>query len=223
MLSDAQREIWEPAAREFIRARLGGVVDRARDAGVPIGNEPAVVIKETNGSHAADLVMRLLPSSRLLLLIRDGRDVVDSLLAAYQPGGFFARNQGRAFTTAEERREGLLWAARLWACNTDVTLQAIERHDPSLCRTVRYEDLLTDTAGELARTFEWMGIERDAGAVEQIVAGQSFSRIPEKQRGPLTRNRSASPGLWRKNLSGEEQDIVDRICGPLLERFGYER
>ncbi len=68
--------------------------------------------------------------SRLLLLIRDGRDVVDSLLAAYKPDAFMANKLQYSFSTADERREGLLWAARLWACNTDMTLKAMEAHDP---------------------------------------------------------------------------------------------
>jgi hypothetical protein len=220
--SDEHAGIWIPAARQFIRARIGGVLERARNEGVPLSEAPLIVIKETNGSHAADLVMRVLPSSRLLLLIRDGRDVVDSLLHAYQPGGFFARNQGRAFTTAEERVEGLRWAARLWACNTDVTLKAIEAHPDGLARVVRYEDLLTDTLGEVRSLVDWLGLERAPETLEQLVATHSFSRIPSKERGPLTRNRAASPGLWRDNLSREEQRTVNEICGPLLERFGYE-
>ena len=41
-----------------------------------------VVIKEPNGSHAADTIVSLLPRSRMLFLLRDGRDVVDSLVDA---------------------------------------------------------------------------------------------------------------------------------------------
>ena len=41
-----------------------------------------VLIKEPNGSHAADTIVSLLPRSRMLFLLRDGRDVVDSLIDA---------------------------------------------------------------------------------------------------------------------------------------------
>jgi hypothetical protein len=220
--SDEYADVWEPAARRFALARIGGMLDRARERVPGIATDPRVVIKETNGSHAADLVMRVMPSSRLLLLIRDARDVVDSLLAAYQPGGFFARNQGRVIATAEERAEGLGWAARLWACNTDMTLKAIESHPPELCRVLRYEDLLADTAGELRGVRGWLGLDASPELVDEIVAAHSFAALPDKERGPLTRNRAAQPGLWRENLSPAEQREVQEICGRLLERFDYE-
>jgi hypothetical protein len=222
VFSDEYADVWEPAARTMALTRLQGVLDRSREAGVPLTPDPLMVIKETNGSHAADIVMRVMPRARLLLLIRDARDVVDSLLAANSPGGFMASKLGRAIATAEERAEGIGWAARLWACNTDMTLKAIESHDPGLARTVRYEDLLADTVGELRPLYSWLGLERSDAWLRQLAEAHSFSALPEKQKGPLTRNRSAKPGAWRENLSDDEQRTVNEICGPLLERFGYE-
>jgi hypothetical protein len=222
VFSDEYADVWEPAARTMALTRLGGVLEKARAAGIPLTPDPAMVIKETNGSHAADIVMRVMPSSRLLLLIRDGRDVVDSLMAANQPGGFMASKLERAFETPEERAEGLGWAARLWACNTDMTLKAIESHDPALARVVRYEDLLADTVGEMRGLNDWLGLERSDEWLARLAEAHSFSALPAGQTGPLTRNRAAKPGLWRENLSDEEQRTVNEICGPLLERFGYE-
>lgn len=222
-LSDAYAHVWRPAARDLALARIQGVLDRAHDQGIALDPDHRVVIKETNGSHAADIVMSITPSARLLLLIRDGRDVVDSLLAGYQPGAFFANNQGESISTAGERERAIDWAARLWACNTDITLRAIEEHPPELCKVCRYEDLLADPAGRLAEIYEWMGLSRSATQIDAIVERHSFSRLPANQTGPLTRNRAARPGLWRENLSAAEQATVDGICGPLLERFDYER
>jgi hypothetical protein len=122
--SDAYREVWAPEARRFALVRLFGFLSRARDEGVALTPDPLLVIKEVNGSHAADLIMGLMPGSRLLFLVRDGRDVVDSLLHAYQPGGFLARHQGRAFETPEERAEGLRWAAILSKNNAFMSRRA---------------------------------------------------------------------------------------------------
>jgi hypothetical protein len=103
-----------------------------------------------------------------------------------------------------------------------MTLRAIEGHPDELCRIVRYEDLLADTAGELSRLYEWLGLEREPREIERIVAARSFEALPAKRKGPLTRNRAATPGLWRENLEPDEQRAVTEICAPLLERFGYE-
>ena len=220
--SDSFADAWRPAARDFALARLTAFIDRARAEGLDVDPACRIVIKETNGSHAADVVMGSLQRSRMLLLIRDGRDVVDSLLAAYKPNAFMANKLEYSFSTDDERAAGLLWAARLWACNTDMTLKAMEQHDPELTRVVRYEDLLTDGVTELKGIYDWLGLQREPGFVDDVIDARAFTKISEKQRGPLTRNRSAKPGLWRENLSRKEQAKVHEICGPLLERFGYD-
>jgi len=220
--SKAYREVWAPEARRFALVRLYGFLARARDAGVAFTADPLLVIKEVNGSHAADLVMGLMPRARLLFLVRDGRDVVDSLLHAYQPGGFLARHQGRAFATAEERAEGLRWAALLWSCNVDMTLRAIDAHPAELCHTVRYEDLLADPAARIAELHGWLGLEREEAERERMLAATAFEAVPAARRGELERNRAARPGLWRQNLSDEEQRACLEIMGTRLQRLGYE-
>ncbi len=219
--SKAYRDVWAPEARRFALVRLYGFLARARAEGVPMTADPLIAIKEVNGSHAADLVMGLMPRSRLLFLVRDGRDVVDSLLHAYQPGGFLARHQGRAFATDEERAEGLRWAALLWSCNVDMTLRAIDAHPAALSHTVRYEDLLADTPAKIDELYGWLGIERDADERERMLSDTAFAAVPAQRRGALERNRAARPGLWRENLSDDEQRICLEIMGTRLARLGY--
>lgn len=220
--SQEYEPVWRPEARRFGLVRIAGTIQRARNAGIDLPGLPHVVIKETNGTHAADLLMSLLPGSRMLLLIRDGRDVVDSLVAAYQPGAFLANNQGQSFGTPEKRATRVRWAAELWACNTDTALRAMEAHPDELCRVLRYEDLLANTTAELAGLYEWMGIRRDPEWIAETAWTRSFQAIPDRDKGPLTRNRAARPGMWRDNLSDEEQAVVAEVFGSRLARFGYE-
>ena len=46
--------------------------------------------------------------------------------------------------------------------------------------------------------------------------------IRAKAKGPTKALRAATPGLWRENLSDEEQLAVNEIMGETLERLGYE-
>ena len=84
---------------------------------------------------------------------------------------------------------------------------------------VRYEDLLADTATELADLFAWLGIAREPAEVEAIADRHSFANAGDS--GDLRRNRSARPGRWRENLSEREVAIVVGIAGERLERYGY--
>jgi hypothetical protein len=220
--SKAYRAVWAPEARRSALVRLYGYLARARADGVATTADPLLIVKEVNGSHAADLVMGLMPRSRLLFLVRDGRDVVDSLLAAYQPGGFLARHQGYSYETPAERLEGVTWAARLWSCNVDMTLRAIDAHPDALTHTVRYEDLLAETGARIEQLQSWLGLQRTAPEREQMLAETAFDSLPAKRRGATERNRAAQPGLWRENLNEEEQRICTEIMGPRLKRLGYE-
>ena len=221
-LSRGYENVWRPEARRFALVRLYGFLARAAAAGAEMAPDALVVIKEVNGSHASDLSMSLMPRSRLLFLVRDGRDVVDSLLHAYQPGGFLARHQSRAFETPEERREGLRWAARVWSCNVDMTQRAIAAHPPELTHVVRYEDLLTANEARVEALDRWLGLSRDHEARRRMLAETSFAAVPPQRKGARERNRAATPGLWRENLSQEEAEIAMEIMGPRLERLGYE-
>jgi len=44
--------------------------------------EKKIIIKEPNGSFGCDQILSCLPNSKFLLLLRDGRDVLDSLVDA---------------------------------------------------------------------------------------------------------------------------------------------
>ena len=219
--SEAYRQVWEPEARRFALVRLYAFLVRARAVGIETTPDPLLVIKEVNGSHAADLMMGLMPRSRLLFLVRDGRDVVDSLMHAYAPGGFLARHQGYSYATPEERLKGVAWAARLWSCNVDATQRAIAAHPPALSHTVRYEDLLADTGGRIGDLDAWLGRDRSPAERDAMLAATSFSSVPDERRGSTERNRAAQPGLWRENLSDEEQRVCIEIMGPRLRRLGY--
>jgi hypothetical protein len=73
----------------------------------------------------------------------------------------------------------------------------------------------------MAELYEWLGLSREPAWVERMADQLTFSKLPDRDTGPLTRNRSAEPGLWRTKLSPEEQAVVAEIVGARLERFDY--
>ncbi len=115
--SEEYRDVWSEGVRRLTLERFGAQVDRAvAEHGM---TDPLVLIKEPNGSHAADVVARLLPRCRMIFLLRDGRDVVDSMLEADSPGGWRTNNEGvRVLATPEERLEAIRRQAYLWLVRT---------------------------------------------------------------------------------------------------------
>jgi sulfotransferase family protein len=207
---------WRPELRRMLLARFGSQLGARRRDGL-------CVIKEPNGSQAADVVLSTLPRSRLVFLIRDGRDVLDSQLDAAQRGSWLSRSFGGGVEMGRRERLDFLrtWAHK-WLVRTEVVDKAYREHDPERRLLLRYEDLRTDTLTNAKRLFEWLDLEIEPDALEEIVASRAFERIPERHRGTGEFARAATPGLWHKSFSEEEQDAVESIIGPKLAELGYD-
>ncbi|HYZ99744.1 MAG TPA: sulfotransferase [Acidimicrobiales bacterium] len=212
--SDQYRHAWEPALRRLIVDRFDAQVADARPS-----PDPIVVVKEP-GSHVADVLMSLFPDSRLLFLLRDGRDVVDSWVAAYRDGTW-AMEEG-AFPVTEAGREALVrWQSAVWTFRTELVQRVYEAHPAGRRVLVRYEDLVADPARELARICSLLPIEVAADTVAGVAARHAFDAVPPAAKGDDKPIRSARPGGWRDNLTPAEQDVMHEIMGGKLAELGY--
>jgi hypothetical protein len=214
--SDRYRDVWSPALRHLIVSRFDA---QARDARLPDGCDPLVVVKEP-GSHIADLLMSLFEGSRMIFLLRDGRDVVDSWLAAHR-AGTWAQDEG-AFPVAPEGREALIrWQGSVWSFRTGVVLRAYRSHDPSCRILVRYEDLLADPAGELERIGDVFDLGVLPARLREIAAAHDYDSIPSAEKGTTKEIRSADPGGWQLHMSAAEQQAMYEVMGETLAEVGY--
>lgn len=213
--ADRYAEAWRPALRDLIAARFGA------QAAEVASRRPRVIVKEP-GSQAAGLLLSLFPSSRLIFLLRDGRDVVDSWLAAYRDGAW-AQEEG-AFPLASAGREAFIrWQASVWAYRTSAVAKAYETHDPSRRVLVRYEDLRADPVEALARTCQTAGVAADRERLARVAAAHDIDAVPGDAKGPDRPIRNGWSGGWRRSLSPGERRAMLEEMGSELVRFGYLR
>lgn len=211
--SERHRESWWMPLRKLIQARFESQVDLL---GV---EKPAVVVKEP-GSHAAPLLAELFPDSKLIFLLRDGRDVVDSWLDAHRQGSWAI--SGGAFPVAAEGRIPLIrWLSAVWAYRSRAVRRAFETRSPGSRVLVRYEELREATAETLERICAGLGLDRVG--LGDVAAHHRFEQLPDEARGKGKEQRLATPGAWRENLSPEEQAAMWEEMGEALEEFGYAR
>jgi hypothetical protein len=215
--SDAYADVWAPEVRRLVLMRLHAQAElAAREHSL---SDPFVLIKEPNGSQGAELLMSLLPRSRMIFLLRDGRDVIDSMLDARSDSGWV---QGSMDLSAPEQRLAYVRRqARLWLNNTNAVQSAYAVHPPELRRMVRYEDLRYETGKTLRPLLDWLEIERGENELLDSVEANAFESLPGVLKGPATPRRAASPGLWRENLTAAEQEAMRAIIGPKLDELGY--
>jgi hypothetical protein len=191
----------EQAAR-----RVRAILERVRSLTLVRGVRGVEQTPETAFVLAAAL--RAYPGARAVHVVRDGRDVVCSLLergwlSAGRSGGDDARlpygAEARFWVRSDERAEfeQASDAARAaWAWRAYVTAA---RSVPERVLQVRYE-ALAESAPQIA---EHLGIEA----------------------APLVQTLSAfhdrSIGRFQGDLTGEQLADVERVAGPLLRELGY--
>jgi hypothetical protein len=214
VFSDETAWVWRPRLRAMLLDRFAaGIVDSRKPRRAP------VIIKEPNGALAAPLLMRTLPRSRLLFVVRDGRDVVDSMIDGAS-GGWISQTHGVTLTAAD-RRAFLERRADQWVHTMRIVGEAFASHPEALRLRVRYEDLLDHPVEELERIIRWLGRSFDDATVRRAVDDLSFDNIPPGSRGPGRFARSATPGLWRTQFTDDEKQALHQIMGSTLAELGY--
>jgi hypothetical protein len=216
ILGNTTRKGWIKAMRNF-------VLDCASYARPRLGSDGYLVVKEPNGSMGAPLLMEALPESRMILLVRDPRDVVSSMLDAARQGGWMY-----------ERRESDEWKRRALADRKPDAFvrnrsQKYLQHAGSAKKAydahrgpkvlVRYEDLRSNTLETMKRIYSTLGMEMDEGELARVVEKHSWENIPENKKGGGKFYRKATPGGWSTDLTLEQAQIVEGVTAPLLEEF----
>jgi hypothetical protein len=213
-------DVWRPAVGNLARTRFEAHLERAA-AAHQVAEGAYVVIKEPNGSHAAPLILSLLPESRIIFLLRDGRDVVDSQLSLNGPGGLTAAWRGAAIETSEQRLELVREESLNWVARMAATERAFQERPPELRWRLRYEDLLADPVACLGAVLDWLGLERDDEAIAEAIEAHRFGSAAPSRTGAGATRRAAAPGLWRENMTEEEIALAHELMGEKLLELGY--
>jgi hypothetical protein len=215
--TDRYRDQWEPALRDLIVTRFDAQAhDIAGSRGI---NEPMVVVKEP-GSHVADLLFSLFPRSRLVFLLRDGRDVVDSWVDAYTRGSW-ALDEGAYPVAPEGRLHMVRWLSTVWTYRIAVVQAAYERNVGSSRLMVRYEDMLLDPVAQLQRICDTLELEVPQDRLTSVAEAHAYDQLSTAEKGEGRAVRAASPGAWRRNLRPEEQEAMLQIMSGKLTELGY--
>ena len=216
ILGEPAREGWLPLIRTFV---LGSVAYRRPH----IGPNSYVIVKEPNASVGARLLMEALPESRMILLVRDPRDVVASAVDAMHKGSWLFERRSRGKESREsladaDPNEAVKRRARTYRRDIGHAREAFEAHAGRKV-LLPYEDLRHEPFETLKKTYESLDIPFEERDLRAAVEKHSWESIPEEEKGQGKKLRKASPGGWRDDLTPEQVEMVEKITGPLLREF----
>lgn len=210
---DEYASVWKKYMRKLI---LNRIYAQVKDI------SKKVIIKEPTGSFAADILSDILPNSRIILLFRDGRDVLDSKLDAKRPGGW--GTQGKIALkelTADQQIDWIKTRAKQWVKLMEILIKVNEIHDKEKIIKIKYEDLITETVKETTKIYKFLEINISNEQITNIVEKFSFKNIPESEKGEKKFRRFASPGKWNESFSENEKNILNRIMSNTLKKLDY--
>lgn len=183
--------------------------------------------KSPNNSHHIDTIHRCFPNAKFIHVIRDGRDVAASIMAAKKSWGKYW-----AFNSVEE-------AILDWKIALESALEAKKFTKHYL--EVRYEDLLTNGVSELEKLFQFLEISVSQEEIQAIYDSHQFKKLknndykkdtfinPGQTKASGTKERAEPKDFFRKGVAGDWKNVFSNnqlkeiywTAGDLLHTLGY--
>jgi len=177
-----------------------------------------IIIKELTTWGASDIISECMKNSKIIILLRDGRDVVDSSVEATSQDGFMTK---KLDLKKQNRPAKISGHSQVWTNATKNLLKTYDMKPKGLRYKIKYEDLRKNTLEELEKIYKFLEIDISKHELQNIVTKFTFENLPPEQRGPGKFARSATPGKWKENFSEEEKKVMEKIMDPTLKMLGY--
>lgn len=162
------------------------------------------------GLHS--LAAELFPDAREILLVRDFRDMLASILA-------FSVKRGPAFNWQPKRDDETSVA--------DLRTRIGILHDHWRARRdhvhlVRYEDFVLKPNPAWHGVLAYLGVERDEATIRTMLRDAAASDRALQAAHATTKDTAASVGRWKRDLSGNLQRLSREPFAKFLDAFGYD-
>jgi hypothetical protein len=159
-----------------------------------------------------DLLDEMYSEAREVILVRDFRDMVSSILAFNAKRGYAAFGRESVPSDAEFVKSTVRKQA----------LALLRRWEDRVGRAhlVKYEDLVADPLKNLEAVCRYIGVDSSPATIRSMVEGAGQEREMDHHRTAIDAN--ASIGRWRDDLPPDLAELCNEVLGPMLHRFGYD-
>jgi hypothetical protein len=165
--------------------------------------------KSPSNVHQVGHIRAAFPQAKLLVIYRDGRDVVVS------DRFFTVEHLGKPFSFAA--------AVERWRRDMEAHQRYAETERLHACS---YEALLADGPPVVARLLDHLGLSYDDALVASMIDRASFRVYAGRERGQEDRKRFYRKGIagdWKNHFSADDRRVFKDIAGDMLVTLGYEK
>ena len=218
-LKKRKETIFGYAHRDAWRASVKGMILRGAAARFPqITKDDYLIIKEPNGSSGAHWLAEALPECRIIVLVRDPRDVVASAIDSVKPRAWRTYSPESQMSTESLTRT----RSEIYRGHIAASLTAFDLHEGPKS-LISYEELIAAPLNTMKRLHNDIELPTTIKSLESVIEKYSWQNIPDEKKGEGKAMRKATPGGWRVDLSQSQVQTVEEITGDLMERLGYEK
>lgn len=183
------------------------------------GDDILAIGEKTPGHmRTLDRIKLLFPEAKFVFICRDGRDIAVS--------GWYHLKRQHGEDMADPLPAYAKRIAEIWRSDYEKAVAFSERY-PDDCIQVRYEDLHREPVPELARVFNFLGLDSLTELVIKCVQACHFDKLAGgRERGQenlQSHFRKGIIGDWRNHFDHDTWTIFDAEAGALLEKLGYQR
>jgi hypothetical protein len=170
-------------------------------------------VEKSDPAPAPATTLELYPEGREVVLVRDFRDMLCSVLAFNAKRGF--EDFGRQVVDSDRAYVGHLGElARL--------LLRTWKRSAGRAYLLRYEDTIRRPVETLVPLFEHLEVESSSATVRDLISRASEDTPAMADHRTSGGSAESSVGRWRHDLDPALQRLCDETFGDVLDEFGYD-
>jgi hypothetical protein len=173
-------------------------------------------------NYLPNLIWELYPRAKEIFLVRDFRDMAQSIMAFDERRGFAGFGRPEGASDEEYLRGELHLMAR------DLKRSWQTRRDRA--HLVRYEELVSRPAEVVTGMLEYLGLDASPETVAGVVAhgSEEILSLPGSSGEPAEvgihrtiADPQATVGRWQRDRNGTLDSLAEEVFGDALREFGY--
>lgn len=183
-------------------------------------NITAIVDKQLEFHNCMEIIAKIYPDSKFIILHRDPRD---QILAKVK----LAKRMN------ESAKSSFIWAYT-WRYKYKNLLKKASKINKERFLEIKYEDLILSPEGELNLISKFIGIPYDHNMLtydehfkkignEVDINNPVINKFLIQHSSLLQKVNKNKIGVWKDELTDKEANLIWTICGKLAEEIGYKK